>query len=123
MTTLKELGEMLIEVADNGRTMQFKAKFADCWQDKQMKVGTVHFDMDVEYRLKPKIETIYYRAYKDGSTPQIRSSTTRFKPWDEVNFYIEYADYTECLDRPFANRDQVNWDEVFTHIHDFEVES
>ena len=102
MTTLRELGEMLIEVADNGREMQcrqYQNAIPSIWETVCVKTGAFSLG-HYEYRLKPKVT--YYRVYKDASRyAKVFEQDYPFsagKPWIEV-----YPDWT--------------------HIHDFEVES
>ena len=62
MTTLRELGEMLIEVAD-GRELQLKHSNG-IWCDLNLTDG---YDINIgrEYRLRPNVT--YYRVYLDSN--------------------------------------------------------
>ena len=101
MTTLKELGEMLIEVADNGREIQLrdKNKLGCGWSDLVSSPAVFYFETDqYEYRLKPKVT--YYRVYLNLITSEID---------------------TLVLGSTFLPKETMNGDCEW--IHDFEVES
>ena len=97
MTTLKELGEMLIEVADNGRELQRNE--VESWRDVDLEAYNINVHR--EYRLKPKVT--YYRAYKHRGLETLDSAST---PFPSVNSWLHDLDSHDL-----------------EHIHDFEVES
>ena len=98
MTTLRELGEYLIEVADNGRVLQLN--LSGGWGDNmssELMSPNLSFDLSCEYRLKPKVT--YYRLYRDKLEP-IRSksfvvleSTKPFEPWTYGEEYKFLKDF------------------------------
>ena len=96
MTDLRELGEMLIEVADNGREIEFRKKHG-AWTSKPLNKA-FHFDLDTEYRLKPKVT--YYRVYAEGGA---LVAVVDSKPFEK--FATWKADLDDTL------------------IHDFEIET
>ena len=80
MTTLKELGLMLIEVADNGRVMQMN--YIHKPKVDWIEVNLMTLDLeDFEYRLKPKVT--YYRAFTDyDGEGRLCYSEEPFMDWD-----------------------------------------
>ena len=95
MTTLRELGEMLIEVADNGRVLQRNE--VESWRDVDLEAYNINVHR--EYRLKPKVT--YYRAYTHRGLLTLDSSDV---PWEE------FCTWKKMFD-----------DNVVEFIHDFEV--
>ena len=65
MTTLLELADMLKEVAENGRVLQYSED--DEWHDWPEHRGIFPGSGGYEYRLKPIPKMVYYRIYRlDG---------------------------------------------------------
>jgi len=70
MTTLTELGEMLIAVERDGRKLQIRTKDADqmSWRQRNLIIQT--FDLDeYEYRLTPIPETLTLYEYVPEDCP------------------------------------------------------
>ena len=92
MTTLADLGRMLIEVGENGRVLQFNknGNSFPSWYDYDWN-SVIQFDIErLEYRLKPKVT--YYRVWRDGLGGLHIDDAT--KPFPELvgeihNFEIE----------------------------------
>ena len=86
MTTLSELGHMLIAVEEDGRVIERHSlqdkRFVSGWEED---AGDYNVDL-YEYRLKPKVT--YYRAYvnEDGED-SLTSQATKFVPFD--SFWAE----------------------------------
>jgi len=103
MTTPRELGEYLIEAADNGRVIQLRSKNKiNCgWADLLASPGVFFFNTEQdEYRLKPKVT--FYRVFEcpDG---------TLGVDEDSENF-DQFGEWTQGISG-------------YKHIHDFEIES
>lgn len=95
MTTLREIGEYLIEVADNGRVLQI-----DCSGDwiealrPEMYTPNIQFDLSCEYRLKPKVT--YYRVYIDeDELLDVCSSDKPIPEWSGDNEIIKDFEVSE----------------------------
>lgn len=86
MTTLAEIGRMLIEVEENGRTIQCAPK------SNTTNFGVVSstticpsFDLELnDYFLKPEPKVTYYRVWRRiGGYPDVSESNTPFPPFEE----------------------------------------
>jgi len=102
MTTLRELGEYLIEVADNGRVIELRDmnKITCGWSILLSSSEITFFDTaKYEYRLKPKVT--YYRAYMYNGLLTLDSMDV---PWNDVEQW----------------KSDIGGDRS-EHIHDFEI--
>ena len=104
MTTITELGRMLIEVGENGRVLQRLrlSPMDGAWEDfagqEHKHINEIDLG-DYEYRLKPKVT--YYRVWREaGGGVRIQEQAHKILDW-------------------------VDWSPRPTdvHIHDFEIES
>lgn len=109
MTTLRELGEMLIAV-DDGRFLQAR-DLRSCPSNYVtiMTIKTEHLTFnltDYEYRLKPVPKITYYRAYRKNGLPDLLNKSD---PWGLV------ADWLPDMCKAYPH-------DEFKHIHDFQIE-
>jgi hypothetical protein len=63
MTTIAELGRMLIEVGENGRKLEIRGENEWWLLDIDLAYSV---SLEKEYRLKPLTKTTYYRVYKNA---------------------------------------------------------
>ncbi|MBL4574448.1 MAG: hypothetical protein JKY86_15445 [Gammaproteobacteria bacterium] len=102
MTTLTELGEMLIEV-DKGRELEHRIN--GFWQIISCPKNVNLCLSGNKYRLKPVPVKTYYRVYRDHHcSPQSLAAQQKFG------------------DPDIWEANQLNQGFVVTHIHDFEIE-
>lgn len=100
MTTLSELGNMLIAIEEDNRQMQIKdavGRWSDIYLIDDFTLGDV--TANEEYRLKPL--TTYYRVWTFDGKLKIHSAKEQYPPFEDWA-----KDSLACA----------------TYVHDFEVE-
>lgn len=101
MTTLTELGEMLIEM-DQGRIIEFFD--GDHWLEIREDDFAIANFLSLRPRLKPVPVKTYYRAFSDCGALDLYKSDT---PWIEVDRWLKAMNATHGRE--------------VTHIYDFEI--
>ena len=89
MTSLSDLGRMLIEVGENGRVLQEASAILDKWDEWRPGMPLYPESPTWTYRLKPKVT--YYRVWKGATGLLINHSKEPFPSWDDWKIPSPYT--------------------------------